>query len=137
MQHMLDLELELEHYATAALWSTNADHLDPEGTGAAGSMDDHFSTSDLAPETIDAMRSDLADFLADVDPQALIFWEAELGAGQVGHDFWLTRNGHGAGFWDRFSSGLGHAFGEHLTHAAKPYGESWIYAGDDGKVYVA
>lgn len=20
---------------------------------------------------------------------------------QLGHDFWLTRNGHGAGFWDR------------------------------------
>ena len=20
---------------------------------------------------------------------------------QAGHDFWLTRNGHGAGFWDR------------------------------------
>lgn len=22
-------------------------------------------------------------------------------ADQVGHDLWLTRNGHGAGFWDR------------------------------------
>jgi hypothetical protein len=22
-------------------------------------------------------------------------------AAQVGHDLWLTRNGHGAGFWDR------------------------------------
>lgn len=22
------------------------------------------------------------------------------GDGRIGHDFWLTRNGHGAGFWD-------------------------------------
>lgn len=25
----------------------------------------------------------------------------EYPAEQVGHDLWLTRNGHGAGFWDR------------------------------------
>ena len=41
---------------------------------------------------------------------------------QAGHDFWLTRNGHGAGFWDReeiwgeynatFLTGAAHAFGE-------------------------
>ena len=37
---------------------------------------------------------------------------------QIGHDFILTRNGHGAGFWDR---GLGER-GERLTAACKPYG---------------
>jgi hypothetical protein len=36
----------------------------------------------------------------------------------AGHDFWLTRSGHGAGFWDR---GLG-ALGERLTEASKAYG---------------
>jgi hypothetical protein len=25
----------------------------------------------------------------------------QYSAEQVGHDLWLTRNGHGAGFWDR------------------------------------
>lgn len=38
---------------------------------------------------------------------------------QCGHDFILTRNGHGAGFWDR---GYG-AAGDRLTSAAKAYGE--------------
>ena len=36
----------------------------------------------------------------------------------AGHDFALTRNGHGAGFWDR---GLG-KIGDMLTDACKPYG---------------
>lgn len=134
---IVDLEYELEQYIETALWSTNADHLDPEGTGAEGSMEDHFAASDLSAEALDSMRSDLSEFLHHVDPRALAFWEAELGAGQIGHDFWLTRNGHGAGFWDRFSTGLGASFGRHLTENAKPYGESHIYAGDDGKVYVA
>lgn len=38
----------------------------------------------------------------------------------AGHDFWLTRNGHGAGFWDR---GMGQ-LGEDLTAACKPYGSA-------------
>ena len=52
---------------------------------------------------------------------------------QAGHDFWLTRNRHGAGFWDR---GLGER-GQRLTDAAHVYGESYLSIGDDGKVYVS
>jgi len=26
---------------------------------------------------------------------------SQFDAAQIGHDLWLTRNGHGAGFWDR------------------------------------
>ena len=37
----------------------------------------------------------------------------------AGHDFALTRNGHGTGFWDR---GLG-AIGDMLTDECKPYSE--------------
>jgi hypothetical protein len=134
---ILDLECELEQYIKTALWSTNANHLDPEGTGAGGAMDDHFGPEDLTPEARESMRADLVAFVESVDPDALVFWEAELGAGQVGHDFWLTRNGHGAGFWDRFSAGIGASFGNHLTDLAKPYGESYVYAGDDGRVHVS
>lgn len=51
-----------------------------------------------------------------------------LDAGQAGHDFALTRNGHGAGFWDR---GLGEV-GERLTAASKPYGSSTASMPSDG-----
>jgi NAD/NADP transhydrogenase alpha subunit len=52
---------------------------------------------------------------------------------QHGHDFWLTRNGHGAGFWDR---GYGE-IGRKLTDAAHAWGSSDIYIGDDGKLYIS
>lgn len=42
---------------------------------------------------------------------------------QIGHDFTLTRNGHGAGFWDR---GLGD-IGKRLTEACKPFGETHAF----------
>jgi hypothetical protein len=48
----------------------------------------------------------------------------------IGHDFWLTRNGHGAGFWDR---GLGE-LGDFLTKMSKPFGEATLYVSDDGEV---
>lgn len=53
-------------------------------------------------------------------------------AEQNGHDFWLTRNGHGAGFWDR---GYPDSIGDALTAAAEACGEVNIYAGYDGKIY--
>lgn len=45
---------------------------------------------------------------------------SELELEQLGHDLWLTRNGHGAGFWDR---GLGEV-GERLAAAARDMGEA-------------
>lgn len=47
------------------------------------------------------------------------------------YDYWLTRNGHGAGFWDR---GLGE-LGDVLSNKAKMHGSVYAYAGDDGLIY--
>lgn len=47
------------------------------------------------------------------------------------HDFWLTRNRHGVGFWDR---GLG-KLGDHLTTWAHAAGSRSAYLGDDNLVY--
>ena len=41
---------------------------------------------------------------------------------QSGHDFWLTRNGHGTGFWDR-SKIYGNFYAEEFTKSAKLYGD--------------
>ncbi len=57
-------------------------------------------------------------------------------AEQAGHDLWLTRNGHGAGFWDRpelWEDGSD----ERLTEAAHRLGECYFYVGDDGLTYLA
>lgn len=51
---------------------------------------------------------------------------------QIGHDLWLTRNGHGAGFWDR---GLGE-IGDKLADIARGMGSKYAYVGDDGLIYI-
>ena len=97
-----------------------------ERTGDDLPMDEEFSWMDI--EDIPAMVADVRAFAEDnaVDLEG-------IDPGQAGHDFWLTRNHHGAGFWDR---GLGEV-GERLTDAAHAYGSSDLYVGDDGKVYVS
>jgi hypothetical protein len=122
-------------FVDCALWSTNADHLDPEGTGAAGSLQD--IGAELSDEARASMREDVESFLSDPSlAGALDFWATEHGEEAIGHDFSLTRDGHGAGFWDRWSGGTrGHEHGRLLTEASKPYGEVGLYVGDDGKVY--
>jgi hypothetical protein len=83
--------------------------------------------ADWAADTLDDARHDVAGFLLgswqdvhDLDPTA------------VGGDFWLTRNRHGAGFWDR---GLG-ARGDRLTDDAHAYGEASVYVDDAGTAHV-
>jgi hypothetical protein len=49
-------------------------------------------------------------------------------ASDLGHNFWLSRNGHGAGFFDDDN--------DKLQEIAKSFGEVYCYCGDeDGKIY--
>jgi hypothetical protein len=121
------IETVLKHYIMAALWTS----VSPDEYSDFGEyLDAHFTADDIAPVTLEAMRADVAAFLNEA-------WEANLDLSpiepeQIGHDFWLTRNHHGAGFWDR---GLGE-LGERLTKMSEAYGEVDLYVGDDGMVYA-
>ena len=61
-------------------------------------------------------------------------------AAQAGHDFWLTRNGHGSGFWDRKEldglSTINATLGARLTKIAKEFRSLSLVKGDDGLVYL-
>lgn len=104
-------------------------------------MDDNYSQSDIAPEAMEKIVADCAKFQAD-NSQLLsdaIAAGVKCGpnfdaTGRAGHDFWLTRNGHGAGFWD---GDWADPFGDKLTDAAKSFGECSLYAGDDGQLYLS
>lgn len=50
-----------------------------------------------------------------------------------GVDLWLTRNRHGAGFWDRELGPIG----KRLTAAAHALGECDSYLGDDGFIHLS
>lgn len=52
---------------------------------------------------------------------------------QAGHDFWLTRNGHGAGFWDGDWSDPAGARLDEITKKFRPVD---LYRGDDGRIHL-
>lgn len=91
--------------------------------------DEPFNTTkgpdDLAGECAARVAADCASFYWRALP-----WLGAWNAEQAGHDLHLTRNGHGAGFWDR---GLPH--GDRLSEIAQQYGPLGAYIGDDGKIY--
>lgn len=107
-----------------------------------------FGVDDVDPTTMLSWLGECADFIegceadlieADRVAQELgICFEQADGytmaprytAGQAGHDFMLTRCGHGAGFWDR---GLG-AVGDRLSEMSRPYGDVDLWV-QDGKVF--
>lgn len=119
-----DFEQFVTDYIACALWSSN-DESDINGDMSA-SLDENYGPEDIAPGTMEHIRTDCA-----------IFYNAYSGiirlrAGQAGHDFWLTRNGHGAGFWD---GDWAEPFATMLSEASRAAGPYTLYVGDDGTIY--
>lgn len=129
-------------YIECMLWSSHCngtapdsvcDHRDRgEDCDASLSHDLNYGECDLSGEAWESIRADVEDFVC-VNWADLYGRNEWMDAGQAGHDFWLTRNHHGTGFWDR---GLGDR-GDRLTSNAHPYGETYAYVGDDELIYVA
>ena len=111
----------VENYIIAALWSSTDDKDEP--------LDKNYRPEDISCCTLQQMKWDCEDFQHQCAKQLEIY-EQETGS-DGGFDFWLTRNGHGAGFWDR---GLGE-IGDILTAVAHSFGSFDLYVGDDGHIY--
>lgn len=90
-------------------------------------LDKNYSASDFSTEAMEKVQADCRKF--QTENAEMIANDLEI----AGHDFWLTRNGHGAGFWD----GDWDEHGSVLTAAAKKFGECDVYAGDDGLIYLS
>ena len=89
---------------------------------------------ELAYETIEKMIAEVIAFLDNEKVHNLLKQlPSDYTMEQVGHDLWLTRNGHGAGFWDR---GLGE-LGDELSELATACGSSDLYVGDDDLIYCS
>ena len=77
------------------------------------------TTANLTAKSLAAIKRDCDAFRAKAG--ALLDGASER---QAGHDFWLTREGHGAGFWDRSPDTYPNdPKGEALTALAKQFGE--------------
>ncbi len=108
-------------YITAAMWTLTDDE---------GNSRDDLGLHDIADATIAQAVADCEAFTA---AHRALMDETNADDERHGTDFWLTRNRHGAGFWDR---GYGEV-GQVLTDAAHAYGECDWYLGDDGYVWQA
>ena len=120
-----ELEPLIAAYVDTLLWTEltlqNKDRLD-ETFESAG-----YTRYDIEPETMAGIIKDCEHFKrfnwADLD------CDNYAGGGM---DFALTRNGHGAGFWDR---GYPEDVAQRLTQYAKEEGPYNLYLGDDGLIY--
>lgn len=106
----------VQGYVTCALWASTDTDETP--------LDDRYVPRDIGADTAERMARDCQEFLRD-NTTDLIWYCIAIDARDgtpmeyAGHDFWLTRNHHGAGFWAR---GAGQA-GDNLTAAADSWGE--------------
>jgi hypothetical protein len=130
-------------YLTAALWSST-DNADESGCEP---LDRNYDVNDIDPETLARMRADCIEFLNhDLGGRLIRIaerlesegkWSLSGGAGcsamaYAGHDFYLTRQGHGCGYWD---GDWPRGIAEGLDKLAQEFGTFDLYVGDDGLVY--
>ena len=114
-----------EQYLNTILWSEH-DNSDESG---GEPLDSNYSIDDFSEEALRQAREDLNAFFNAVRG----FKKLNVHDPQIAHDFWLTRNHHGAGFWD---GDYGDKLGKQLTHLAQSFREQHAYVGDDGKIYL-
>jgi hypothetical protein len=97
-----------------------------------GEDDQPSPGAEMAPDFLAQCVEDCAEFQSDnAGTLARAYATGWYSEESAGHDFWLTRNRHGAGFWDR---GLPDGIGDELTRAAHPYGRVDTYCDDDGRI---
>lgn len=122
-----DIDAIVDGYLDCQLWAGLDMDRDDDGTNPP--LDENYGRDDIDPEYVDKVRAELTEVVTE-HPLAVRMYLAAIQCGEYasggtrsehfGHDFYLTREGHGAGFWDR---GLGE-LGDYLTGIAKAYGSA-------------
>ncbi len=108
----------VQAYLECALWASTDEEGEP--------LDAQYGVENLAPVALAQAKRECEAVLTENDDD--IGRRVE----RAGGDFWLTRNGHGAGFWD------GDWLEPHatrLTEASHAAGGRDLYVGDDGQLY--
>jgi hypothetical protein len=120
-------------YLETALWSSN--DLDTEIP-----LDENYSVADIELESSLQMEKECYEFVTNNADDIREYcerrdYDPSQGSpmAYAGHDFWLTRNHHGAGFWARVELG---DLGDRLTKAAHGYGECILMPVSGGKLGI-
>ncbi len=113
-----DIDDILNSYLECALW-TNDEEDDFDGK----------TIYDFSEESKEHTKSEIEWFVTLAD-DAL----DDIPDKNIGHDLWLTRNGHGTGFLDR---GYEEDIEEILVDLSQVLGFTDIYVGDDDLIYLS
>jgi hypothetical protein len=123
---MIGLDIFLNAYVDAAMEEND------ESTPSGGvPLSRNHSRADIDPSTLEKMRADCLAFMEKAGE--VIDMDLE----EAGCDFYLSRNGHGAGFFDGDWDHLGEKVGDTLQSIAESLGEYHLYIGDDQIIYGA
>jgi hypothetical protein len=106
-------------YIECALWASTDDDGNP--------LEDNYGVEDISRAALNQIISDCDAFQTN-NAEILALAGDDV---QNGHDYWLTRNRHGAGFWDR---GYDLKVSTALTDAAHADGACDFYVDDDGEL---
>lgn len=122
-------------YKVTALWASSTEGDNPEP------LDGVYSIEDFGDSANERIHEDCLSFLerggyAAIE-QAIATGAVACGPdfdewGRAGHDLWLTRNHHGAGFWDGDWS---EPYAAQLTEMAHALGECSIYE-SEGQLFI-
>ncbi len=130
----IDIDAVVTAYVGTLLWSEScrgdAPHFDCGGDDCDASLQSlDYDADDMHADAMESIRADVAGFIAsnadDID-------SLNLSAEDIGHNFMLSRCGHGAGFFDR---GWREA-GDRLQDAARVYGDTHAWVDGEGYVRV-
>jgi len=125
----LELDKFTTAYCVAMLWSSQDwSKVDNVTIHNPEPMDANYSILDIEKRTLKLIIKDCATFQS-ANSEDL----GECGATleQAGHDYWLTRNRHGVGFWDRSDDYYSQEQRDRLTLASHKADEQdpYIYRG--------
>ncbi len=131
----MDPEQAMRGYLECALW-TGTDESDETG---GDPLEANYSISDFDLSSVQDAARDCARFEQENTAALEAFYvvwsklpDGDSKEAFAGHNFWLTRNGHGAGFWDRQAGDAG----KRLTDACKRWPERHVYVNDSGELGI-
>ena len=131
MDNLIGFDLFLDGYLDCAQWSSPLYTEDTDGNLIS---DDNLEGYYFSEKALEALTEECCTFYKEYyDLISEFIDKANTNMAGAGHDFWLTRNGHGAGFWDR-GAGI---VGQILTDYADTFGSLDLMLNSDNEIIIA
>lgn len=101
------------------------------------SLDDHFGIDDFTVESLEKAKEEVGNFFDQADNKGLTDRAYRFADDcRITHDFWLTRKGHGAGFWDGDYKDDTDDVGDALSTLSRKFSECTVIVGEDGRLHI-